>query len=165
MWGEWRYSATFLDLGTRWRWIVSFTPRPLYPGTHWIRGWASPRPGLDAVESNPGRPSPSPLLCQLMYLESIPLVLQITLTCANRPAHYSECYITARESFLLGRGGGGGYDAVSICNIKRRMGMLHLLWRCGRVTVCDEHGDVIRNWVYFVFNRVSVFIRETASVV
>jgi hypothetical protein len=33
-WGhirEWRYSSTILDFGTRWRWVVSFTPRPLYP--------------------------------------------------------------------------------------------------------------------------------------
>jgi hypothetical protein len=29
--GEWRYSSTILDLGTRWRWVVSFMPRPLYP--------------------------------------------------------------------------------------------------------------------------------------
>jgi hypothetical protein len=39
--GEWRYCSTILDLGTRWRWVVSFTPRPLYPrgestGTYWI---------------------------------------------------------------------------------------------------------------------------------
>jgi hypothetical protein len=37
-----------LDLGTRWRWVVSFTPQPLYPGerfpgTHWIGGWVGPR--------------------------------------------------------------------------------------------------------------------------
>jgi hypothetical protein len=30
MWGEWRYSS-ILDLGIRWRWGVSFTPRLLYP--------------------------------------------------------------------------------------------------------------------------------------
>jgi hypothetical protein len=29
--GEWRYSSTILDLGTRWRWVVSFTDRPLHP--------------------------------------------------------------------------------------------------------------------------------------
>jgi hypothetical protein len=29
--GEWRYSSTILDLGTRWRRVVSFTSRPLYP--------------------------------------------------------------------------------------------------------------------------------------
>jgi hypothetical protein len=27
---EWRYSSTILDLCTRWRWVVSFTLRPLY---------------------------------------------------------------------------------------------------------------------------------------
>jgi hypothetical protein len=29
--GEWKYSSTILDLGTRWRWVVSLSPRPLYP--------------------------------------------------------------------------------------------------------------------------------------
>jgi hypothetical protein len=28
---EWRYSSTHSDLDTRWRWVVSFTPLPLYP--------------------------------------------------------------------------------------------------------------------------------------
>jgi hypothetical protein len=27
---EWRDSSTIFDLGTRWRWVVNFTPRPLY---------------------------------------------------------------------------------------------------------------------------------------
>jgi hypothetical protein len=45
----------FLDLGTSWRCVVSFTPRPLYPrerasGTHFIGGWVDPRAGLDDVE-------------------------------------------------------------------------------------------------------------------
>jgi hypothetical protein len=26
--GAWRYGSTVLDLDTRWRWVVSFTPRP-----------------------------------------------------------------------------------------------------------------------------------------
>jgi hypothetical protein len=29
-WGVWRYSSTFLDVGIKWRWVVSFTLRPLY---------------------------------------------------------------------------------------------------------------------------------------
>jgi hypothetical protein len=29
--GEWSYSSTILDLGTRWRSVVSFKPLPLYP--------------------------------------------------------------------------------------------------------------------------------------
>jgi hypothetical protein len=41
----------FLDLGSRWRWVVSFTPRPLSPGAHWIGGWVDPRAGLDDLEN------------------------------------------------------------------------------------------------------------------
>jgi hypothetical protein len=29
--GESRYTSTILGLDTRWRWVVSFKPRPLYP--------------------------------------------------------------------------------------------------------------------------------------
>jgi hypothetical protein len=29
--GERMYNSHFLELGTSWRWVVSFTPRPLYP--------------------------------------------------------------------------------------------------------------------------------------
>jgi hypothetical protein len=63
--GEWRHSYTILDLGTRWRWVVSFTRRPLYP-----RG-KSPRYSLDrrlggpqsrseryGEEKNPGSAEP-----------------------------------------------------------------------------------------------------------
>jgi hypothetical protein len=39
--GKWRYSCNFLDIGTRWRWVLSFTPLLLYP-----RG-RSPRYPLD----------------------------------------------------------------------------------------------------------------------
>jgi hypothetical protein len=28
---EWRYGSAILDYGTRWSWVISFTPRPLYP--------------------------------------------------------------------------------------------------------------------------------------
>jgi hypothetical protein len=37
-------------LGTKWRWVVSFTPRPLFipgersPGTHCAGGWVGPQP-------------------------------------------------------------------------------------------------------------------------
>jgi hypothetical protein len=55
-----------LNLGTRWRWVVSLTPRPLYtpgeraPGTHWIGDLVSPRAGLDAVTKRkiPSLPPP-----------------------------------------------------------------------------------------------------------
>jgi hypothetical protein len=49
----------FLDLGTSWRSVASFTPRTLYsqgksPGTHWIQGWVDTRAGLDDVEKRKG---------------------------------------------------------------------------------------------------------------
>jgi hypothetical protein len=45
----------FLDLGTSWRWVVNFTPLPLYrrgkpPGTHWIGGWLGLRTDLEDAE-------------------------------------------------------------------------------------------------------------------
>jgi hypothetical protein len=54
MW-EWRYSFTILNLSSRWRLVVSFTSRPLYPGetatgTRWMGGWVGSRAGLDVVE-------------------------------------------------------------------------------------------------------------------
>jgi hypothetical protein len=67
-----RYTASLLVKGTWLRWIVSFTPWPLYPwvenfGTRWIKGWVGPRFGLDLLgkrkiscrspESNPRSPS------------------------------------------------------------------------------------------------------------
>jgi hypothetical protein len=53
---------SFFDPGTRWRWLVSFKPRPLSPrvrasGTHWTGGWVGPRAVLDAVVK---RKIPSP---------------------------------------------------------------------------------------------------------
>jgi hypothetical protein len=65
-----------LDLGIRWRWVVNFMPRPLYPQgkSPWCplnRRWVDPRTLLDAVvkrkipsprrESNPRTPIVQPV--------------------------------------------------------------------------------------------------------
>jgi hypothetical protein len=47
----WTYSSTIFCLSTIWKWVVSFTHRPLYArgkacGTHWIGGCKSPRAAL-----------------------------------------------------------------------------------------------------------------------
>jgi hypothetical protein len=46
----------FPDLGARRGWVVSTTPRPLYPwerpGTHCTGGWVGPRVGLDVCEKS-----------------------------------------------------------------------------------------------------------------
>jgi hypothetical protein len=36
-----------LNLGTRWMWVVNFTPWPLYPRSHWPEGWVSSRASQD----------------------------------------------------------------------------------------------------------------------
>jgi hypothetical protein len=74
----------FLDLGTSFRWVVSFTPRPLYPwgkspGVHWRGGWVDTQVGLDDLEKRKlltlpgfelrslGRPALSQSLYRLWY--------------------------------------------------------------------------------------------------
>jgi hypothetical protein len=53
--GEWRFSSSFLDLSTRWWWVVNLTPRLLNPrgkspSIRWIGGWMGLRASLDAVD-------------------------------------------------------------------------------------------------------------------
>jgi hypothetical protein len=47
-WGSRRITPRILDLGSRWKWVVSFTPGRFIPreralGTHWIGGRVGPR--------------------------------------------------------------------------------------------------------------------------
>jgi len=71
---QWNVGITsrILNVGIRWRWVVSFTPRPLYPagrtpGTHRIQGWVGPSAGLDAVAKRkipcPSREKNRPTRC------------------------------------------------------------------------------------------------------
>jgi hypothetical protein len=83
--GKCRYSSTILVLGTRWRWVVSFISRPVYPPGKespvpigWKTGWAphsvwtlwSRENSCPCRESNPGRTVHSPSLYRLSYLDS-----------------------------------------------------------------------------------------------
>jgi hypothetical protein len=63
VWGSGSIDPHFLDLGTSWRPVVSFTPRPLYPrvkrpGTHWTGDWVD-RSGRRGENSWPYRDSKS----------------------------------------------------------------------------------------------------------
>jgi hypothetical protein len=67
--GEWRYSSSILELGTRGKWVVSFVPRPLHP-----RGKSSRYPmgrwreiSCPCRELSPGRPARSPSQYWLSY--------------------------------------------------------------------------------------------------
>jgi hypothetical protein len=82
--GSGRIDPRFLDLGTSWRWVVSFTPRPLYPrgksprypferrlgGPQSQPGWRDEEKILDptGLELWPlGRPARSQSLYRLRY--------------------------------------------------------------------------------------------------
>jgi hypothetical protein len=83
MGGEEVLFLLILNLGTRWGWVVSVTPRPHFTpgertsGTHWIGGWVGPRAGLDTGArrkilcpcrgSNSDRPARSQTLYHLSY--------------------------------------------------------------------------------------------------
>jgi hypothetical protein len=61
-WGSRGIAPRILDPGTKWRWVVRFTPRPLYPQGKsprypLDRRWVGPRTVLDAVAK---RKIPSP---------------------------------------------------------------------------------------------------------
>jgi hypothetical protein len=89
--GEELQLLLILDLGTRWEWVVSGTPRPRFnpgertTGTHCTGGWVGPRAGLDTkargkilpplarIEPrSPGRPVHSQTLCWMSYPSSDP---------------------------------------------------------------------------------------------
>jgi hypothetical protein len=60
--GSVRIAPRSLNLDTRWRWVLSFTPRTTYPreknpGTHCTRGWVGPTAGLDVVSNRKIPPS------------------------------------------------------------------------------------------------------------
>jgi hypothetical protein len=93
-WGMEVQRHSFFDLGTRWRWVVSFTTRSFYlrerpppPNTHWIGGWVGPRAGLDAMVKSkipsPCRDSTPPL--------SIPQSSAIPLSYPGSSQGVEEC--------------------------------------------------------------------------
>jgi hypothetical protein len=71
MLGEWGTAPRVFNLGTRWRWVVSFTPGERASGILWIGGLVRTGSDLDTAvakkkshhcpcrELNRGRPAPS----------------------------------------------------------------------------------------------------------
>lgn len=55
VWGSGSAVAHILILSDKWKWVVNFTPRPLYPrgkfsDPHLVQDWPDPRTGLEAVK-------------------------------------------------------------------------------------------------------------------
>jgi hypothetical protein len=85
---QWRHSPTILGLGTtKWRWVVSFTLRPLTPaerarGTPWIRDWVDPNSNLEAAEKKE-----MSFLCQNLNPDVHPIACRYT-DWANKSSLY-----------------------------------------------------------------------------
>jgi len=63
VWASGGIAPRILRLGTRWKWVVGFTPRPLYsgkraPAIQRIRGWVCPRVDLEAMAKKKRIPTP-----------------------------------------------------------------------------------------------------------
>jgi hypothetical protein len=99
--GEEVYLLLVLDLGTRWGWVVSVTPRPrFYPGesthgTHWIEGWVGLRAGLDAEAGGK-------LLCPSRGSKpGCPVRCCQTLHWLNYPSSYSVWYDMKNQTNII----------------------------------------------------------------
>jgi hypothetical protein len=83
---DWNYSPTILDLCTGWRWVVGFTPLPVYPRgkgpcIHCLGVLVGSRASLDTVEyrkiyslcreSSPGRTVRRHTNCALVKMQSV----------------------------------------------------------------------------------------------
>jgi hypothetical protein len=104
--GKGDIASLILSIGTRWRWVVNFTPRPLFsPGknydTDWVGGCVGPTAGLDGywgekISLPPGFESRTvqPLACSLYWL-SYPVYSSqrtqacIQLCCVERYVHFT----------------------------------------------------------------------------
>jgi hypothetical protein len=140
VWGSGGIASNILELGIRWRWVINFTPRPLYPeewapGTHWIGGWVGPVWTLwrNKSLSPVGNRTPAVQLISRRYTDwAIPahgykvwklfclrasmILYSLLYFCSNSDSstrqHCAKCWTKAADGYLLS--------------------LLHVLWWKGR---------------------------------
>lgn len=76
--GEWRCNYTILNVGQRWRWLVSitppvvFAPKVRYPGPKWIRDLVGRRMGPNVLKEERNPPYPCRNSNPLSAVQSVP---------------------------------------------------------------------------------------------
>jgi len=106
----WLYS--FFNLGARW-WVVSGTPRPLYPrerpGTHCRGGWVGLRAGLDGCgkcvpphwDSIPGPTSPQRVAISTELYRRHSLLLLLHAVFCNWPYWLYGCWFGTQMKWII----------------------------------------------------------------
>jgi hypothetical protein len=109
VWGSVRVHQRFLGLGTNWRWVVSFTPRPLYPRGKILRYSLDRR--LGGLQSRSGRHgeikilaptgtrTPTPWSGLLLTIIIVRMLLNSTDT--NKHIECSFCRLIRRPGSFL----------------------------------------------------------------
>jgi hypothetical protein len=142
-WGEWRYSSTVFDFSTRWRWMVSFSLRSLFPFDRRM-GRPQSLPGHYGEEKNCPLPwieprflnRPSNSMYCLSYIRSLEIRLHII-------SRYSVPIMTLTEIFPFPQS---------------------LRWRLGRYLETD-HGHFLQmfNCSLFVYNLFRCYTGLTTA--
>jgi hypothetical protein len=95
--GEWRYNSTILSLVTRWRWVVSFMPLPLYSQYPLYRRLVGPRAGLDVMEEK----NRLPLLGIELQLLSCPACNLVALPTELPQLHIIFTILNLKQFFTI----------------------------------------------------------------
>jgi hypothetical protein len=121
-WGSGGIAPRILDFGTRWRLVVSFAPRPLYPtervsDTHRIGGWVGPSLIL--------------LLCFLSRVSMpylLPIFCNLTVACNTGSVGNRGFLCTNRITVLQDE------DSSRLCyHTNVRNGLAHKLLSCSHI--------------------------------
>jgi hypothetical protein len=117
---EWSYNYAILDLGTRWKWVVSFTPLPLYrqentlryPLDGWLGGprsrcercWEKKNLALRGMVPRRSSPEPVTVPTELSRLQHYSLRHHLGFASVDRTDSFENEYIQLRvvkeERFL-----------------------------------------------------------------
>jgi hypothetical protein len=102
-WGSGGMTPRILDLGTGWRWVVSFTPRPLYPQgkSPWYPlVWRAGVPQSRGILKMPARPMCNRLVTKVTWLPVFFIPRRIVMVACGITAHtphlfyFSERHLT-----------------------------------------------------------------------
>jgi hypothetical protein len=133
-----------LNLGNRWKWVISFTLRPLYPSTHWI----GPRASVDTPV--PKREIPTPARSRTPFVYPV----QVTSSTTHRSIK--------TISSLIHRATGFGSFEMTFCGvcIWTRLCLCVIVSLC---QLCVLRWQPVSLATVHVLKGMSIFSRDGAN--